>query len=89
MQKEEYKNYLFLPFTDETNYNQTFGGGRYLDFEITDIVGNKLILDFNKCYNPYCAYAGGFNCPIPPKENDLKVKIKAGEKSPAVMNQEH
>lgn len=80
MQKEEYKDYLFLPFTDATNYKYTFGGGRYLDFEISDIKNNKLLIDFNKAYNPYCAYAGGFNCPIPPKENRLNIAIKAGEK---------
>ena len=89
MQNEEYRDYLFLPFTDDTNYKETFGGGRYIDFIHSDIKNNTLMLDFNKCYNPYCAYAGGFNCPIPPKENNLKVKIKAGEKLPANINQEH
>ncbi len=89
MKMNEYKDYLFLPFTDNTNYTETFGGGRYLDFVFSDIKNGQMILDFNKCYNPYCAYAGGFNCPIPPKENDIKAKIKAGEKSPANINIEH
>ena len=80
MQKKEYKDHLFLPFTDATNYTQTFGGGRYIDFVLDDIKNDKLIIDFNKSYNPYCAYAGGFNCPIPPKENRLDIAIKAGEK---------
>lgn len=80
MKQEEYKDYLFLPFTDATNYAATFGGGRYLDFEIGDIKNNQLVIDFNLTYNPYCAYAGGFNCPIPPKENRLDIAIKAGEK---------
>lgn len=79
-EQEEYKDYLFLPFTDATNYKSTFGGGRYIDFVIDDIEDDKLVIDFNKCYNPYCAYAGGFSCPIPPKENRLDIAIKAGEK---------
>ena len=75
------EDYLFIPFTDETNSITTFGGGRYLDFKETAIFSNHLLIDFNKCYNPYCAYKGGYNCPIPPKENDLKMAIEAGEKS--------
>lgn len=74
------EDYLFIPFTDNTTYTETFGGGRYLDFKIKDIQNNKLIVDFNKAYNPYCAYKEGYSCPIPPKENDMKVSIKAGEK---------
>ena len=74
------EDYLFIPFTDETNSTATFGGGRYLDFKEKDIVNNQLLIDFNKCYNPYCAYKGVYNCPIPPKENDLKITIEAGEK---------
>jgi uncharacterized protein (DUF1684 family) len=80
LQKKEYRDYLFLPFTDASNYAQTFGGGRYIDFVLDDIKDGYLMLDFNKCYNPYCAYAGGFNCPIPPKENRLDIAIQAGEK---------
>jgi uncharacterized protein (DUF1684 family) len=75
------EDYLFIPFTDETNSVSTFGGGRYLDFKEKDIFNNHLLIDFNKCYNPYCAYKGGYNCPIPPKENDLKMTIEAGEKT--------
>lgn len=74
-----YKNYLFIPFTDKTSGEQSYGGGRYLDFMIDDIKENGLLIDFNKAYNPYCAYTSGFNCPIPPAENDLPVAIKAGE----------
>ena len=80
IQKKEYKDHLFLPFTDATNYKTSFGGGRYIDFVLDDIKNDELLLDFNKCYNPYCAYAGGFNCPIPPKENRLDIAIQAGEK---------
>lgn len=78
--KEGFENYIFIPFTDNTNYTHTFGGGRYIDCSIKDIKNNKLEIDFNKCYNPYCAYKEGYACPIPPKENDLKIEIKAGEK---------
>lgn len=78
--KEGFEDYLFIPFTDETNYLETFGGGRYLDYKISDIKEDKLVIDFNKCYNPYCAFAEGYSCPIPPKENNLKIRIEAGEK---------
>ena len=75
-----YKDYLFLPFKDYTNDQSTYGGGRYIDMKIADLEGDKVILDFNKCYNPWCAYSDSFNCPIPPIENHLAIKIKAGEK---------
>ncbi|MEI8279673.1 MAG: DUF1684 domain-containing protein [Bacteroidota bacterium] len=77
----QYKDELFIPFTDDTNYKETYGGGRYIDISLNDIRDNKVILDFNKCYNPLCAFASGFSCPIPPKENSLKVAIRAGERS--------
>ena len=81
MKIPKYKNYLFIPFKDSTSGKQTYGGGRYLDFETTDIKGDVVILDFNKAYNPYCAFSSGYSCPIPPKENHLKVRIEAGEKN--------
>ncbi len=82
MNNDAYKNYLFLPFTDASNGTETYEGGRYIDLTTADIVNNKMVLDFNKTYNPYCAYVGGiYNCPIPPIENKLKIAIKAGEKS--------
>jgi uncharacterized protein (DUF1684 family) len=77
----KYKNYLFVPFKDMTNGKETYGGGRYLDLETTDIQNDSVILDFNKAYNPYCAYSNGYSCPIPPKENHLAVSIEAGEKT--------
>jgi uncharacterized protein len=77
----EYKDHLFIPFTDDSSGEETYAGGRYIDLGIGDIVNNKLELDFNKAYNPYCAYVSGkYNCPIPPKENHLAVAIHAGEK---------
>jgi len=77
---EEYKDYLFIPFMDHTNGKTTYGGGRYFDVMTGDIKDDKLVLDFNICYNPYCAFRDGYNCPVPPKENHLEVSIKAGEK---------
>lgn len=72
-----FENYLFIPFNDATNGKQTYGGGRFLD--VTDIGTDYLILDFNKAYNPYCAYNHKYSCPIPPEENVLIIKMKAGE----------
>lgn len=84
----EPKDYLFIPFTDATTYGETFGGGRYLDLSVNDIINNQVIIDFNKCYNPYCAFAEGYSCPIPPRENSLDVAVKAGEKKYAKEIQE-
>jgi uncharacterized protein len=81
LENEQYKNYLFLPFTDETSGHGSYEGGRYIDFTFDDIKEGRLLIDFNKAYNPYCAYVSGkYNCPIPPIENNLPVKIEAGEK---------
>ncbi|MEQ9305350.1 MAG: DUF1684 domain-containing protein [Marinoscillum sp.] len=77
---EKYKDYLFAPFTDETNGYTTYGGGRYLDLKIPE-TQDKIVLDFNKAYNPYCAYSAEYSCPIPPRENDLALKIEAGVKA--------
>lgn len=79
MENPEFKDYLFLPFTDLTNGEETYINGRYLEFRTGEIKDNKLIIDFNKAYNPYCAYSDGYNCPKPPEVNDLKIKVKAGE----------
>jgi len=78
---EEYKDYLFLPFTDETNGLTSYGGGRYLDLYRNDFMNGFVEIDFNKCYNPWCAYSDGFNCPVPPLENDLRIAIEAGEQN--------
>lgn len=77
---KEHKNLLFIPFTDNTNNKETYGGGRYIDLSIEDIQSGRIELDFNKSYNPYCAFAEGYSCPIPPRENSLNIPIKAGEK---------
>lgn len=78
--KPEYQDYLFLPFTDATNGEETYGGGRYLDLKIPG--GKTIILDFNKAYNPYCAYSNKYSCPVPPIVNRLDVAVKAGVKNP-------
>lgn len=79
MQVEKYKDYLFVPFQDATTGDESYGSGRYLEFYKKDIRNNGLLLDFNKAYNPYCAYSPNYKCPIPPKENRLPMAIRAGE----------
>lgn len=79
MSTEKYKDFLFLPFTDKSNGSGSYGSGRYLQFYSSDIKDNQLIFDFNGAYNPYCAYGKGYHCPLPPKENNLPVAIRAGE----------
>ncbi len=72
---------LFVPFRDLTNGTETYGAGRYLDVPEAGLSGDALPLDFNRVYNPFCAYNPTFTCPIPPAENRLKVAVKAGEKA--------
>lgn len=82
MSSEKYKDHLFIPFTDATSGEESYESGRYIDLDIKDIAVEKYVIDFNKAYNPYCAYVSGkYNCPIPPAENRLTVAIRAGEKS--------
>jgi uncharacterized protein (DUF1684 family) len=74
-----FRGTLFLAFADATSAKESYGAGRYLD--IKKVPGStSLILDFNKAYNPYCAYNENFSCPFPPTENLLQVAITAGEK---------
>ncbi len=79
MQQEAYKDYLFLPFIDKTNGEQTYGGGRYIDLSIPK--GNTIVINFNKAYNPYCAYNKKYSCPIVPGINSLDIEILAGVKA--------
>ena len=82
MATQQYRDHLFIPFTDATSGEETYESGRYIDLETTDIKNDRVLIDFNKAYNPYCAYVSGkFNCPIPPAENRLAVAIRAGEKA--------
>jgi uncharacterized protein (DUF1684 family) len=70
---------LFIPFRDRTSGTETYGAGRYLDVDVDR--NGQLKIDFNRAYNPYCVYADGYSCPIPPAENWLSVPIRAGEKA--------
>jgi hypothetical protein len=81
MNNPEYADYLFLPFNDLSNGKTTYGGGRFLDLKLPPKNAKTIIIDFNKAYNPYCAYSHRFSCPIPPKENNLKIKILSGVKA--------
>jgi uncharacterized protein (DUF1684 family) len=80
MANPAYKNLLFLPFNDSSNGESTYGGGRYIDLDVNHIINKQIAIDFNKAYNPYCAYSDGYRCPIPPQENRLSIEILAGEK---------
>ena len=74
---------LFVPFRDKTNGKETYGAGRYIDLDEDrdKTVEGKWILDFNKAYNPWCAYSENYVCPFVPPENWLPVPIYAGEKN--------
>jgi uncharacterized protein len=75
-----FRGQLFFAFGDDTSADETYGAGRYLD--LTKVPGASTVtLDFNKAYNPYCAYTDNFSCPLPPNENFLSIPIKAGEKT--------
>lgn len=78
MLEEGYEEYLFLPFTDLTNGEETYGGGRYLDLSIPK--GDSITLDFNRSYNPYCVYNKKYSCPLVPSVNHLSTKVTAGVK---------
>ena len=79
MNNELYADHLFLPFTDLTNGEESYGGGRYIDLTISD--SKTMIINFNKAYNPYCCYNSRYSCPIPPKENHLNIIVTAGVKA--------
>jgi len=78
MDDPEYSDYLFLPFLDLTNGESSYGGGRYIDLRIPE--DDIVIIDFNKAYNPYCAYNHRYSCPIVPRENFLDLEVLAGVK---------
>ena len=77
--QRDFENYLFIPYTDLTSGNDSYSGGKYIDLTIPK--GDVLIIDFNKSYNPYCAYNHKYSCPIPPSENSLNIRIEAGVKA--------
>ena len=76
--KKEFKDHLFLPFSDLTSGNESYIGGKYIDLKIPK--GDTIVIDFNTSYNPYCAYSHRYSCPKVPLENDLNIEIKAGVK---------
>jgi uncharacterized protein (DUF1684 family) len=69
---------LFFIFRDPTAGKETYGAGRFLDTDLPK--DGKVILDFNKAYNPPCVFTDYATCPLPPKVNHLSVRIEAGEK---------
>jgi len=70
----------FLVFGDMTNGHETYGGGRFLDVSASDD-GRKVILDFNRAYNPPCAFTPFATCPLPVEDNRLPFPIPAGEQT--------
>jgi uncharacterized protein len=72
---------LFVPFVDTTSGQETYPAGRYLDLHPT--ATGFYTIDFNRAYNPYCAYNESYECPYPPPSNRLTIPIRAGEKKPA------
>lgn len=75
---ESDEDYLLVPFRDATTGAETYGAGRYLDFEPTP--DDVYVLDFNRAYHPYCAYDDAWSCTLPPRENSLPVRVEAGER---------
>jgi uncharacterized protein (DUF1684 family) len=71
-------NHLSVMFSDLTSGTETYAAGRYLDLDQNTTGFYQL--DFNRAYNPYCYYNAGYECPIPPPENRLKIPIRAGER---------
>jgi uncharacterized protein len=69
---------LLLPFKDKTAGTETYLKGRYLFIE--PLPQEKVLIDFNRAYNPFCAYNDKYTCPDPPQENGLDIEIRAGEK---------
>jgi uncharacterized protein (DUF1684 family) len=75
---------FFMPFKDITNGAETYGAGRYMDNHrpgMHRLSSNRFEIDFNYAYNPYCAYSPHYSCPLPPRDNWLKVPVRAGEKN--------
>ncbi len=72
--------YYAIWFTDKTTNDQTYGVGRYLDFEKSDDPNHVYQIDFNLAYNPYCAYSPNYSCTVPLREDYLDIAVKAGEK---------
>jgi uncharacterized protein (DUF1684 family) len=78
IKREGYQDYLFLPFTDKTNGHTSYGGGRYLDLRLGQIQNGRLVLDFNRAYNPFCAYGGNFPAQYRPRKIGCRWLLKLG-----------
>lgn len=78
---EKYKNYYFMPFRDGTSGTTSYGGGRYIDLDLTpeQLKAGKVVIDFNTAYHPYCAYSSRYSCPIVDSKNRITPKVEAGE----------
>ena len=76
---DKYKDYLFMLFNDKTSGKESYAGGRYIDLRIPK--NNKITINFNKAYNPYCAYNHKYSCPIPPDDDYFDLEILAGCKA--------
>jgi len=74
------ENQLFLVFSDATTGRDTYGGGRFLYTSIPDMNTHKVVLDFNRAYNPPCAFTAWATCPLPMPQNKLAIRVEAGEK---------
>ena len=74
------ETYYSIWFTDQTTGDETYGVGRYLDFDFNPDSNFIYTIDFNLAYNPYCSYSAIYSCAIPTKEDHIDVAIKAGEK---------
>jgi uncharacterized protein (DUF1684 family) len=72
--------YYSIWFTDETTNFETYGVGRYLEFDYNPNPNHVYTIDFNLAFNPYCAYSPEYSCAIPTKEDHIPIPIKAGEK---------
>jgi hypothetical protein len=78
---EDLHSYLMVWFTDKTNRTETYPVGRYLEIDPESPDSNHLyVLDFNKAYNPYCAYTTHYSCAVPTRDDVLDLAITAGEK---------
>ena len=78
---EEGESNLFFVFADATNRTETYGAGRFLYAQPPK--EGRVVLDFNRAYNPPCAFSPYATCPLPPKQNRLSIPIAAGEKRTA------
>jgi len=82
--QQEGDDAIFVPFRDKTTGQESYEGGRYMELESDDELseGDRVTVDFNLAYSPFCAFSETFSCPLPPEENWLDVAIRAGERAP-------